>query len=75
MLVYNEASLKNDPGVNGGRPYQQCSLSVMDTIADPDIDFDEKGICNYYHDYQKTASIGLFKGEAGQQNYSICFFE
>ncbi len=37
-------------------PYRQCSLSVMDTIADPDITFDEKGICNYYYEYQKAAA-------------------
>jgi len=24
----------------------------MDTIADPDIKFDEKGICNYYYEYK-----------------------
>ena len=36
MLIYDEEKLKNDPKVNFGRPYQQCSISVMDTIADPD---------------------------------------
>ena len=36
---------KNDPN------YRQCSLSVMDNIADPDITFDENGICNYYYEY------------------------
>ncbi|MCO6498731.1 MAG: N-acetyl sugar amidotransferase [Chitinophagaceae bacterium] len=40
--------------------YRQCSLSVMDTIADPDITFDEKGICNYYYEYQKAAAEKLF---------------
>lgn len=43
--------------------YRQCSLSVMDTIADPDIRFDEKGICNYYYEYQKAAAEKLFAGE------------
>jgi N-acetyl sugar amidotransferase len=46
------------------RPYQQCSLSVMDTIADPDIRFDEKGICNYYYEYKKAEAC-LRKGEGG----------
>jgi N-acetyl sugar amidotransferase len=40
----------NDPN------YRQCSLSVMDNIADPDITFDENGICNYYHEYLAEAS-------------------
>jgi N-acetyl sugar amidotransferase len=47
-------------------PYQQCSLSVMDTIADPDIRFDEKGICNYYYEYKK-AEAKLRTGEAGRK--------
>jgi N-acetyl sugar amidotransferase len=46
------------------RPYQQCSLSVMDNIADPDIRFDEKGICNYYYEY-KVAAASLRTGEEG----------
>ncbi|HTC01044.1 MAG TPA: N-acetyl sugar amidotransferase [Ferruginibacter sp.] len=50
------------------RPYQQCSLSVMDAIADPDITFDEKGICNYYYEYQKAAKENVFTGEAGEKN-------
>ncbi|MCB9064641.1 MAG: N-acetyl sugar amidotransferase [Chitinophagales bacterium] len=33
--------------------YRQCAISVMDTIADPDISFDEKGISNYYYEFQK----------------------
>jgi N-acetyl sugar amidotransferase len=41
---------KNDPN------YRQCSLSVMDNIADPDITFDENGICNYYYEYLAEAS-------------------
>jgi len=44
--------------------YRQCVLSVMDTVADPDIKFDEKGICNYYYEYKK-AEAGLHKGEEG----------
>jgi N-acetyl sugar amidotransferase len=48
------------------RPYQQCAISVMDTIADPDISFDEKGICNYYYDYKK-AEATLHHGQEGWQ--------
>ena len=36
--------------------YRQCSLSVLDNIADPDITFDEKGICNYYFEFLKAES-------------------
>lgn len=36
--------------------FRQCVISVMDTIEDPNITFDEKGISNYYYDYKKAAS-------------------
>lgn len=45
--------------------YKQCTLTVMDNIADPDIRFDENGICNYYHDYKKVEAEEVFKGEEG----------
>jgi N-acetyl sugar amidotransferase len=41
------------------RDFRRCSLTVMDNIADPDIRFDEKGICNYYYDYKKAATENL----------------
>lgn len=48
-------------------PYQQCSVSVMDTISDPDISFDEKGICNYYHEYRKGEAEHVKKGAQGKK--------
>lgn len=33
-------------------------------MADPDITFDEQGVCNYYHEYQKAAQEKLFDNEA-----------
>jgi N-acetyl sugar amidotransferase len=45
--------------------YRQCALTVMDNIADPDITFDEKGICNYYYDY-KIAEQSIVTGAAGE---------
>ncbi|THU41521.1 N-acetyl sugar amidotransferase [Niastella caeni] len=56
MQRYDEEKLKRDTAINFGKPYQQCALSVMDTIADPDISFDENGICNYYYDYKEAAA-------------------
>lgn len=46
--------------------YQQCSLSVMDNISDPDITFDEKGICNYYYEYLEAEKQQGLLGEAGR---------
>jgi N-acetyl sugar amidotransferase len=48
-------------------PYQQCTISVMDTIADPDITFDEKGVCNYYYEYVKAEREYVFKGAEGER--------
>lgn len=50
--------------MTANQPYQQCAISVMDTIADPDIQFDEKGICQYYYAYKK-AEANLRTGEEG----------
>ncbi|MGE0770178.1 MAG: N-acetyl sugar amidotransferase [Cyclobacteriaceae bacterium] len=45
------------------RLYQICTKSVMDTIADPDITFDENGVCNYYQDHQQRAKLRLFQDD------------
>ncbi|HEY6901902.1 MAG TPA: N-acetyl sugar amidotransferase [Puia sp.] len=50
-----------DPG------FRRCSVTVMDNIADPGITFDEQGICNYYHEYQKAAREQVFEGTPGEQ--------
>ncbi len=52
---------KNDPA------YRQCSLTVMDNIADPDIRFDEKGVCNYYYEYRDVAAKVVHTGEDGKR--------
>ncbi|MEP7278871.1 MAG: N-acetyl sugar amidotransferase [Bacteroidota bacterium] len=49
--------------------YRQCSVSVMDNIADPDIRFDEKGICNYYYEYREAEKGQVLKGAAGEQKF------
>jgi N-acetyl sugar amidotransferase len=64
---YEEEKFKQDPAWNNGRPYQQCAISVMDTIADPAITFDDKGICNYYYDYKKVEKAHVFNGAEGKQ--------
>lgn len=52
---------ENDPR------YQQCTLTVMDNIADPDIRFDENGVCNYFYEYKEAEAREVLKGEAGKQ--------
>jgi N-acetyl sugar amidotransferase len=45
--------------------YKQCSISVMDNIADPNINFDTKGISNYYYEY-KEKEKNVYKGQEGK---------
>lgn len=67
MLMYNEENLKKDEKANYGRKYQQCSISVMDTIMDPNITFDEKGISSYYYEYLLQEKAWVVKGKEGEQ--------
>ena len=39
--------------------YRQCTKCVLDTIDDPHMSFDADGVCNYYHQYLKTAKKHL----------------
>lgn len=50
--------------------YRQCSMSVMDNIADPYITFDENGICNYYFEYLEAEKQYVLKGEEGAKKYN-----
>lgn len=56
----------SNPEANLNRPYQQCGVSIMDTIADPDITFDEKGISNYYYEYLEAEKSDTKRGEEGE---------
>lgn len=46
--------------------YKQCAISVFDNISDPDISFDEKGVCNYYYQFQKTREERVVSGAKGR---------
>lgn len=67
MRLYNEEELKKNSEANCGRAYQQCVMSVMDTIADPDISFDENGICNYYYEFLKARENNVFDNDEGEK--------
>ena len=49
------------------RAYQQCTMTVMDTVADPGIRFDDKGICNYYYEFKAAEKERVFTGQAGER--------
>jgi N-acetyl sugar amidotransferase len=56
---------EKDPG------YRQCSLTVMDNIADPRITFDEQGVCNYYHEYQEAVRKEVHTGKEGEEQLAV----
>jgi N-acetyl sugar amidotransferase len=41
----------------------------MDNIADPDITFDENGICNYYYEYIEAEKQQVLQGDEGEKKY------
>jgi len=45
--------------------YQICTRCVMDT-TDPEIVFDEQGVCNHCHDYDRLMTQKAIPGEAGK---------
>lgn len=65
--TFNQKELEKNIDANCGRSYQQCAISVMDTIADPNITFDEKGICNYYYEYLDAEKQQCHVGEVGRK--------
>lgn len=50
--------------------YQRCTKTVMDNIADPNISFDENGVCNYYYEYLEKEKKEVFKGEKGNRLFN-----
>jgi len=46
--------------------YQICTRCVMDT-TDPDIEFDEKGVCNHCHYYDAQVKKKVVSGRGGQE--------
>ena len=46
--------------------YRRCSVSVLDTIDDPEMRFDDQGRSHYYHEYQATYKAEVREGREGQ---------
>jgi N-acetyl sugar amidotransferase len=55
--------------------YRQCTISVMDNIADPDISFDEKGISNYYYQFQRAFNESVLTGKEGEDKLAAIAHE
>jgi N-acetyl sugar amidotransferase len=61
--------------INPYQQYKQCKISVMDTISDPNIFFDQEGISNYYYEYKTSEYEKVSKGEAGKQKLEMLITE
>lgn len=50
--------------------YQCCTRCVMDT-SDPEITFDEQGICNHCHQFDQRARSEWFPNEEGRRRWEV----
>lgn len=46
--------------------YKICTRCLMDT-SDPEIQFDDKGVCNHCHDYDRMMTQKVITGAAGEK--------
>jgi N-acetyl sugar amidotransferase len=53
-------------GAARSRPYQICSRCIMDT-SDPEITFDDDGICHHCHEYDAAVAQWVLPQPAGEQ--------
>jgi N-acetyl sugar amidotransferase len=49
-----------------GRPYRICTRCIMDT-SDSEISFDEQGVCNHCHEYERRVAAEVFPPPEGSQ--------
>lgn len=52
------------------RPYQICTKTIMDT-SDPEIIFDEDGVCHYVNDYNQSIKVELENKEQKRKNLEL----
>lgn len=53
------------------RPYQICTKTVMDTVGDQDITFDEHGVCNYYYEYTEKLKVRIAPKEIAEKQLEV----
>jgi len=60
---------KAKPEYNNNRSYRVCSVSVMDTLSDPNITFDDNGQSHYANLYKSFSAIHLPEKEEGLKQW------
>lgn len=53
------------------RTYQVCVRCIMDTVADHNITFDEKGECHHCKRFDRLLSSRVLRGEEGQKAIQV----
>jgi tRNA(Ile)-lysidine synthase TilS/MesJ len=48
--------------------YQICTKTVMDNIGDPNIVFDDQGVCNYYYEFIRKLKIRVPQKEEAKKS-------
>jgi N-acetyl sugar amidotransferase len=48
-----------------------CTKTVMDNIADPNIKFDENGVCNYYYEFIEKLKIRVPESKEAKKQLEI----
>jgi len=54
--------------------YRQCNNCILDTNDDPNITFNEEGVCNYCTNYKVLAKREILKGEEGRKKVEEIIF-
>lgn len=54
------------------KKYQVCTRCVMDT-TDPEISFDEQGVCNHCHEFDEVTTKRWFPNEEGKKKLEAIF--
>ncbi|MDE0872221.1 MAG: hypothetical protein OSA37_09920 [Flavobacteriales bacterium] len=71
---YSEEELRGSQMANAGRLFQQCAVSVLDTISHPEIRFNEDGVSQYVALYDEQ-SKHLRLGSEGKRAVEECVKE
>lgn len=69
-MLYNPEKRKGGYVFDDSRArYRVCVQCVMDT-SDPEITFDENGVCNHCHDYDKRVATEVLRGDHAKHELS-----
>ena len=53
------------------KEYRVCNRCIMDTHDDPDISFNEEGICNHCTTYEYRAKTFAYKGDEAKKQLQL----